>query len=667
MAKVKIKLFGRWEAWSDTVRWGQLVRPDGSAVSVLLRTTGLPRSSPESSRLLASLQHPSILQLFHATAIGDEAALVYERFEGVAMSRVLPELTRRSRHMPVRAALEVAAQVCAALQHASDQSEPERTIIHPGPCPAEILIDERGHVRLAGFVVLMSDDELDSAPSGYVPPEGCGAEGAWAYGIGALMVELLSGECPASGSSDPSRHEAMIRRALIRVLARSGEPSSEAVITLIRQGMARQPEARPSLSEVMERVAQLANQLPSTRLRSWASSCVPAVLQRHPPGGSVPPPEPLRAEPTPSLLSVPPLPLEETDHEPPTEEAPRRTLPIQPPPSQAQRDALLAPEPVVGFAPGDFSHTEVAAPSFIPPEPAPVPAHQARIMAREPVASEPAPIVWPVADADADPDSEESESLYTSRRSTVPLFLGGFLGMAALWVVGVLVWRVVTLEPEVVSTEPSAAEAQDVLTSSSSEVAPSEPASPEAVSPESASPEAASVPAPPPAAAVEAPAPERDVAAEAVSAPPKSTPAPPQPSLTPASFTPPGEPVAVPEVPEPDVVRISPPSVAPEEASDAPKEEPAAEAVEAVSENTPAPPPSHFRVEFQAADSGITELQVRCHKGSGSGTDTVVIPDAGRGPCKVIGMKGDERVVTSVSLTGEKVWVCFAAGARSCQ
>ena len=201
VAKVKIKLFGRWEAWSDSVRWGQLIRPDGSAVSVLLRTTESPRTSPENSRLLASLQHPSILQLLHATAIGDATALVYERFEGVAMSRVLPELTRRSRHMPVRAALEVAAQVCAGLQHAREQGDSERSIIHPGPCPTEILIDERGHVRLAGFVVMTEDGELDVAPPGYVPPEGCGAEGAWAYGIGALMVHLLSGDCPASGST----------------------------------------------------------------------------------------------------------------------------------------------------------------------------------------------------------------------------------------------------------------------------------------------------------------------------------------------------------------------------------------------------------------------------------------------------------------------------------
>ena len=656
VAKVKIKLFGRWEAWSDSVRWGQLIRPDGSAVSVLLRTTESPRTSPENSRLLASLQHPSILQLLHATAIGDATALVYERFEGVAMSRVLPELTRRSRHMPVRAALEVAAQVCAGLQHAREQGDSERSIIHPGPCPTEILIDERGHVRLAGFVVMTEDGELDVAPPGYVPPEGCGAEGAWAYGIGALMVHLLSGECPASGSSDPSRHEAMIRRALIRVLARSGEPAPEAVITLIRQCMARQPEARPRLSEVTERVTQLANELPSARLRSWASSCVPAVLQKHPPGGAFPQPEAPRAEPKPSLPSVPPLPLEETDHEPPTEEAPRRTLPIQPRPSQAQRDALLAPEPVVGFAPGDFSHTEVAAPAFIPPEP--VPALQARIPVRETAAPEPAraPIMGPIGDVDD--GLEESDSLYPVRRSTVPLFLGGFLGMAALWVVGVLVWRVVTVEPTTVSVEDPLAEAQDV----------SEPERPEPERPEPERPEPErSEPTTPATVSEEAPAPAVDAASAVASEPPEIVQPTLQPRLIPAPPDRPVEPVAVLEEPEPDTVRISPPPAVPEEASDAPIDVPVEDAVAVASENTSTPAPSIFRVEFQAADSDITELQIRCHKGSGIGTDTVVIPDAGRGPCKVIGMKGDERVVTSVSLTGEKVWVCFAAGARSCQ
>ena len=79
------------------------------------------------------------------------------------------------------------------------------------------------------------------------------------------------------------------------------------------------------------------------------------------------------------------------------------------------------------------------------------------------------------------------------------------------------------------------------------------------------------------------------------------------------------------------------------------------------------PAPSVFRVEFRAADPTMAELQIRCHKGSGSGMGSVVIHDAGRGPCKVTGIIGSDRLVTSVSLTGEKVWTCFAAGDRSCQ
>jgi hypothetical protein len=265
------------------------------------------------------------------------------------------------------------------------------------------------------------------------------------------------------------------------------------------------------------------------------------------------------------------------------------------------------------------------------------------------------------------------------------MFLGGFLAMAALWIVGVTIWRVVNLDPAVTDAPPASTEtvagveeapAVDELAASPPVDAP---IAPPAVDAPIASP------------SVDEPSPSSTVDVQNAAVTSRGQGVAPSAELEPA----PARPERDLEPQEPEVVRITPPKDDDPAAAEVPSStadaEPAAgDAVAAaeavvVSDALPAgdamasaepigevsaepvPAPSVFRVEFRAADPTMTELQIRCHKGSGSGMGRVVIPDAGRGPCKVIGTIGSERLVTSVSLTGEKVWMCFADGARSCQ
>ncbi len=82
----------------------------------------------------------------------------------------------------------------------------------------------------------------------------------------------------------------------------------------------------------------------------------------------------------------------------------------------------------------------------------------------------------------------------------------------------------------------------------------------------------------------------------------------------------------------------------------------------------PAPPPSNnFRLEFVAGDASILELDVRCHQGAGNGPKSVVIPDAGPGPCKVTGRTAETRLVAMVTAKEARTFTCFEGGQRTCK
>jgi Protein kinase domain len=279
VAKLKLKVQGPWRAWHSDVLSGMLQRPDGGGVPVLVRYLAVGRDgSRDDGRLLSATRHPNVLRTLQLSMVNGRAVAVHEGFEGASAERVLQTLRSRNMFIPVRAALEVVQGVAEAIESAAAEIDGLQ-VVHPGPTPLEVLIDSQGKLKLAGFAVVGGDRPPVSGPAGYEAPEAqAGPKGA-SYGLGALLVELLAGERPSAGSSEPNRHEAMIRRALIRVLARPGENAPDGVINLVRQCMSRDPDERPSPGDVAARLTGLASGLRSPGLRAWAPGVVPTVLQ----------------------------------------------------------------------------------------------------------------------------------------------------------------------------------------------------------------------------------------------------------------------------------------------------------------------------------------------------------------------------------------------------
>ena len=95
MAKDKVKITGDWSAWAEPVHQGRLVRPDGEAAWVLIRCRPDEQVDDEGfaalkvmGRLMARIDHPSVLKLLHITRVDGVPAWVYEGFQGVSVARV---------------------------------------------------------------------------------------------------------------------------------------------------------------------------------------------------------------------------------------------------------------------------------------------------------------------------------------------------------------------------------------------------------------------------------------------------------------------------------------------------------------------------------------------------------------------------------------------------
>jgi len=619
VAKDRIKILGGWSAWAEPVLQGRLIRPDGEAIWVLMRRRPELEFSPDewkvqkaNSRLISRVDHPSVLRLLHAATIDGAPAWIHEGFQGVSLERVLAVYGAEGQFLSARAAVETVQRAIqglrAAISQGSNLPGAHGNFCHPGPAPSELLIDAVGAVKLAGFGFQTESVKLPEQP-GYVPHVPGSPEQRGAYGVAALLVHLLGGERPGEAGSDADRQSAVIRRAMIRVLARPGEAVPESVVELIKSGLAFDPDERPEFTEIEDELARSASQLRSESLRVWAPATVPGLLKMQEEGYPDPSSGRIRrhidlADDS-SSYEAPPV------RAPSTDSAPREVATVM-----AKVDVAAAVE----AASEDNSRETIGAVSqtsfaSIPTSETDVKLALPTVLGTEPEA--PVPVVLDIGDPD---DTWEIELEVEGRMGGWPLVAGLLIGMVIAAIVG---WVVVEqMGQQMPETQATVAE-PSVLERTPSVV---EPVAPPVAEENADSGEAPNVPE------------EADNEEDIVS-----------PTAEPIEA-----PVAVP-------VADNAPA---EEEQLRPTRTPPAPARTA----PPAPVPAEFRVSFRNASPTIDRIIVKCHKGGVSeGAELVYIDRAGKGPCRVEGYDGTEKVAVSAVLMGPHNFTCFEGNARVCR
>lgn len=148
----------------------------------------------EEARTAALLNHPNIVSVFDFVASDNEAYIIMEYIEGLALSQI----DRLDLDDDSLAA--IAKGVGAALSFAHKNG-----VLHVDIKPANILINSEGHIKLIDFGIsrlsgVYGHDSASGGTVGYMPLEqlegnpSLAATDQWAFA--AVMYELLAGEYP---------------------------------------------------------------------------------------------------------------------------------------------------------------------------------------------------------------------------------------------------------------------------------------------------------------------------------------------------------------------------------------------------------------------------------------------------------------------------------------
>jgi predicted Ser/Thr protein kinase len=163
------------------------------------------------ARALAKLAHPNIVTVYDFGESEGRFFLLMEFVDGVNLRHLL-----RDKRLKPEEALQVVPQICEALQYAHEQG-----VVHRDIKPENILVDKRGHVKIAdfGLAKLLGPKAVDSALTGsqqimgtlhYMAPEQMEKpltvdHRADIYSLGVVFYEMLTGELPLGRFAPPSQ------------------------------------------------------------------------------------------------------------------------------------------------------------------------------------------------------------------------------------------------------------------------------------------------------------------------------------------------------------------------------------------------------------------------------------------------------------------------------
>jgi serine/threonine-protein kinase len=243
----------------------------------------------DEARLLARLDHPTILRVYDLVVLDGSVSLVTEFIDGEDLGAV----TTGPEPLPVSALLEVIAAVAGALDAAwntpgSEGPAPLR-LVHRDVKPSNIRIGRHGQIKLLDFGIARSDavereartqTNLMIGSPAYMAPERyldlVVRPESDVFALGCCLYEgLCRGvrfhqEVPMPIMSalavDRRRYDANLERRFEEI---PGEPF-DGVVALLRQLLDHDPAARPTAVELLSRCEALRESVPGRTLAQWA-------------------------------------------------------------------------------------------------------------------------------------------------------------------------------------------------------------------------------------------------------------------------------------------------------------------------------------------------------------------------------------------------------------
>lgn len=205
----------------------------------------------EEIRLLTSVRHPGIVEIYGRGKEGDLHYLTMELVSGKSAREVL----RMLGPLPWRETARIGWEAAKALHAAHHQA----SVVHGDVKPGNMLLDERGHVKICDFGLAAVDlkktpsrrrdrEEHRRGTAAYAAPERFSEEGkpgvaSDIYSLGVSLFQLATGFLPFQGSTVAALREAHLLEPVPPLRRRKLEVNP-ALEILIHRMMAKAPEDR---------------------------------------------------------------------------------------------------------------------------------------------------------------------------------------------------------------------------------------------------------------------------------------------------------------------------------------------------------------------------------------------------------------------------------------
>jgi eukaryotic-like serine/threonine-protein kinase len=227
------------------------------------------------ARLASSLDHPNICAIHEINETEDYSFIVMQYAEGETLKRVI-----NNQPMNSDSIFSIAWQIADALRTAH-----ERGIIHRDIKPGNIVVNERGRVKVLDFGLAKSIAQENSEGDGeateitqqgttlgtpaYMSPEQARGERADhrsdIFSFGAVLYEMATGRKPFAGQSQAETMNAVINTPHTPVSqVNQGMPAEMAAI--VDRALAKNPDARyQSMGAMLDDLRQLISQTSGAR------------------------------------------------------------------------------------------------------------------------------------------------------------------------------------------------------------------------------------------------------------------------------------------------------------------------------------------------------------------------------------------------------------------
>jgi serine/threonine protein kinase len=223
-----------------------------------LREAGSFNLIEREAELHQAVDHPSVVKVFGAGVVDDEAYLVMEYVEGVDLYRLLRRAENELRPIPPPLAVHITRRVAAALGavHAARGADGEPLlIVHRDVTPSNVYLSIDGAVKLGDFGIARVSERVrpPSATAGlkgkfaYLSPEQIAGEPfdhrADLFALAAILGELLIGERIFPGSGQLAVLLA-VRDVNIEPLERRAASLPSGLFEILKKALSRDPGAR---------------------------------------------------------------------------------------------------------------------------------------------------------------------------------------------------------------------------------------------------------------------------------------------------------------------------------------------------------------------------------------------------------------------------------------